>query len=138
MQYAPSTLSIARDHITAILQSYGAATGLPEYFVRQLATGAKNSAFNTRYLGGDFRIGTYDKINGRMSALWPRGAAWPEGIPRQAPIEIEPELMSALAFKLKDKSDLARTGLDTWPAGIAWPKDIPRPKKAAGQPAAAG
>lgn len=97
--YAEPFIAIARRHIAALLDGYRDATGLPMTFVARMA-GKGDSKFAKTFQTSNFSFGTYDAINSRLSAVWPLGAEWPAGVPRQAPAEIEPEVMAELEARL--------------------------------------
>lgn len=70
---------------------------------------------------GDMRVGTYDMVTRRFSAIWPADLPWPAEIERPAPAEIDGETLAVLGKRGRSiqKSD--------WPADQPWPADIPRP-----------
>lgn len=138
MKYAPPTLDIARQQITALLELYEKATGFRRTFVIILATAGAptrgdaeakgNPKFGSGYLKTDFGHSTYDRLNSRLSALWPEKAEWPADIPRQKPAKIEKATLSKIAAKLHDRGGIvAPPAGGAWPAGQHWPDDIPLP-----------
>lgn len=96
--YATPTLDTARAHIAGLFDAFCAATGLPISYVGTLTCG--DPKFSTRYQRADFVHGTYDRVNSRLSAVWPEGIDWPCGIPRQAPAEIEEKTLDDLNARL--------------------------------------
>ena len=124
-RFAKSSLEIAREHITILLVRFGEITGYPPTLVGRLARGEPK--FARSYLVNDFGFRSYDTVNSRLSALWPTGVAWPAGVPRQAPAEIEPEVLADLAARAEKHRYRAL------PGGAAWPIDIPRPNLRANQ-----
>ena len=125
--FARTSLEIAREHITILLVRFGEITGYPPTLVGRLARGEPK--FARSYLVNDFGFRSYDMVNSRLSALWPTGVAWPAGVPRQAPAEIEPEVLADLAARAH------KTRLRALPDGAVWPTDIPRPAFPANQEA---
>ncbi len=127
--YARPTLDIARDQIGNLLDRFAELTGYPPTLVAKLARGEPK--FAKLYRTIDFGFRSYDTVNSRLSALWPADQPWPEGIPRQAPAEIEPEVLadlSARAEKARPKAEPDAAGkAEPLPEGAAWPDDIPRP-----------
>ncbi len=76
----------------------------------------------------DFRVGTYDYVLARFSAIWPDHLAWPEGIERPAVSEIDPETRDWFLPRLKPRDKVAASVHAEWPAGEPWPEDIARPE----------
>lgn len=97
--FAKPSLDLAREHITALLETYRIATGLSPTFIAILARGG-DPKFARHYLTKDFGFRSYDAVNSRLSAVWPEGTAWPEHVPRQAPAKIEDQLLTELHKRL--------------------------------------
>lgn len=104
--YAPPTLDVARQRITALLDGYRAATGLPTTFVGILARGG-DPKFCRNYLSNDFGFRSYDAVNSRLSAVWPKDTPWPADVPRLAPAVIEQKLIDELHKRLNRLSSQA-------------------------------
>lgn len=104
--FARPAIETARSHIAALFDAYLEATGLPLTFVARMAVNG-DAKFAKTYPTANFSFGTYDAINSRLSAVWPIGAPWPLGVPRQAPAEIEPEVLDELNARM---SKLAAKG----------------------------
>lgn len=102
---APSALQVARARIGILFEEFMAATGLPKTFVVRFAVG--DPKFGKSYLERDFLLGTYDRINSRISAAWPSDVDWPEDVPRQKSAELEPSALEELDRRLgaKQKSE---------------------------------
>ncbi len=107
-QFAPPTLDVARARITALLDGYREATGLPPTFIGILARGG-DPKFCRNYLTNDFGFRSYDAVNSRLSAVWPAGVAWPQDVPRLAPAKIEPKLLAELDKRLTKQSSKEQT-----------------------------
>lgn len=97
--FARPTLDVARERITALLDGYRAATGLPPTFIGILARGG-DPKFCRNYLTNDFGFRSYDAVNSRLSAVWPEATPWPADVPRLAPAKIEQKLLDELHKRL--------------------------------------
>lgn len=86
--FAPRTLDTARQNLTALLQAFERETGLAPTYIGIVARGG-DPKFCRSYLENDFGFESYDVVVSRLSALWPEGAEWPDGVPRLAPAPIE-------------------------------------------------
>lgn len=84
-KYAPTRLSQMRAQLAEILDIYRGVTGTSPTFSAFVALGDKKFYRNLHVT--DFRVGSFDKALGRLSAVWPEGVAWPAHIPRPEPIE---------------------------------------------------
>lgn len=80
----------------------------------------------------DFRVGSYDYVVGRLSAIWPENLTWPDDIDRPAPSEIEPTTRDWVNARLADGEAETKKTPDGWPDGQAWPSDIALPEKTNG------
>lgn len=87
--YAPTLIETARANIVAVASAFVAATGLSETFVARVMR--NDGAFIRRLPETTMNIRTYDEIMGKMSAIWPAGAAWPCDVPRPAPVAVSAE-----------------------------------------------
>lgn len=87
-----------RAELDIVFASYRKATGFSATFCTTVACG--DPKFFRSFREKDFRVGTFDKVMGRMSAVWPEGWAWPEGVARPAPIEPGPEIREEIAARL--------------------------------------
>jgi hypothetical protein len=76
----------------------------------------------------DFRVGTYDYVVARFSAIWPEHLAWPEDIERPAASEIDPVTRDWFLPRFKQRGKIAASVLAEWPAGEPWPEDIAKPE----------
>ncbi len=70
---------------------------------------------------GDMRVGTYDMVTSRFSAIWPEDVPWPAGIDRPAPAEISEDRLRVLVRRSRSNRN------PDWPDDQPWPADIPRP-----------
>ena len=71
------------------MDAYAAATGLSEARVSKLFVGAGHRLKTIR-AGGDIGARQAEIVLARISANWPPDAAWPDGVPRPAPITPSP------------------------------------------------
>lgn len=110
-------LSLLRSNLDRLWAGFSAATGIAPTMVSIIV--AEDRAFFGRVAKKDFRVGTYDRIAARFSALWPADAPWPEGIVRPDPIEVDQKSIELYREKLGIHPE--------WPAGEKWPDDIPQP-----------
>lgn len=53
------------------------------------------------YRSKDIRIGTYDRVVSRLSAIWPDHVAWPDDVPRPEPAQIEPAAAADAAQRFR-------------------------------------
>jgi hypothetical protein len=90
--FSKPLLDTARDHISALFQAFEQHTGLPRTYIGKLARGEPK--FGTTFEDLDFRVGSYDVVISRLSAVWPDDLPWPAEVPRQAPTEIPDDLLS--------------------------------------------
>ncbi|MGA0615909.1 hypothetical protein [Paracoccus sp. KR1-242] len=72
--------------------------GLSQTFLNDVTRGDR--AWTRDYRTRDPRVGTFDAVFARLSAIWPKDLAWPEDIPRPPPSEVEPEVMAEIADRL--------------------------------------
>lgn len=128
-RYARPTLDIAREQITMLLDAYQDATGFSPTFVGRVARG--DPKFARQYLATGFTFRSFDLVNSRLSAVWPEGLPWPAEVPRQAPGEVEPELLEKI--RERTRPDVRGQGAAPLPAGESWPEDIPPPSIGGGQ-----
>lgn len=113
-----SQLETLRGNITRLFDAYCEATGAGR--VALSVQVARDPKFVKSYLERDMRIGTYDMVVSRFSAIWPQSLPWPEGISRPAPYEASDD---------DDGPRAPRSRLHPeWPAGVPWPEDIPLPE----------
>jgi hypothetical protein len=85
--YAPASLDAARQQIETLFAGFRAATGIAPTRVTLLA--GVDAKFSYVFREKDIMCGTVDRINSRLSALWPEDKPWPVGTPRMAPAEID-------------------------------------------------
>lgn len=109
--YAPTLAETARLNIEAVSRAIMDHTGLPMTFVSKLCR--SDSAFLMRLPDTTMNIATYDVVMGRMSAVFPADADWPDLVPRPAPVEVPADLLAELEAKLlrinsKRAADAAR------------------------------
>ena len=112
--YARPSLDVAREQITTLLETYRNATGLSPTFVGRVARG--DPKFARQYLETGFTFRSFDIVNSRLSAVWPEGVPWPAGVARQAPGEVEPELLA----KIRERT---RTSVAPRPESIPVPSN---------------
>lgn len=132
--YAPPMIETARDEIAAILVAFQTATGLPVTYANTFACNG-DPKFAAKLRENNFKIGTYDTINSRVSAVWPDDAAWPEGVRRLAPAEISAEDMAELTARLekiaadpRNPATIKRRRADmSERVKSIWPDDASRP-----------
>lgn len=96
--YAPTLAETARLNIEAVALAIMDHTGLSQTFVSKLCR--SDSAFLTRLPETTMNITTYDVVMGRLSAIFPEDAIWPEAVPRPAPGEVPADLAEELSAKL--------------------------------------
>lgn len=95
--YDPQMLSQMRANLAKVFESYREATGFSATFCTEVACG--DPKFYRSYQEKDFRVGTYDKVLGRLSAVWPDGAQWPDGIGRPEPIDPGESIRAEIAAR---------------------------------------
>jgi hypothetical protein len=78
----------------------------------------------------DFRVGTYDYVIARFSAICPEHLAWPKDIERPAASEIDPETRDWFLPRFKPRDKAAASVHAEWPADQPWPEDIAKPETA--------
>lgn len=125
LRFDKTALETARERIAALFDAYSDATGFPITFVSELAAGDR--AFASRYKRKGMSFATYDMVAGRLSALWPEDAQWPESVPRPKPDEVPAAALAMLAERARKDEAGANAVKATWPKGAPWPADIPRP-----------
>lgn len=120
-------LSLFRKNLSVLSTAFASAANIaPSTLGRYLARDPK---FFDSCQTKDIRVGTYDFIVGRFSALWPSYLPWPDGIDRPAPSPIEPETLDWFLPKL-NRNDPTTERLPTgWPKDQPWPTDIQLPEK---------
>ena len=77
------------DHLRKVASAYGSLTG------QSAATIAQRAFLDWRFLdrlsdGSTFTVRKFDRGMQWFSANWPPDAAWPDGVPRPAPITPSP------------------------------------------------
>lgn len=75
-----SYLEEFRQNLETLFAAYSEATGLPVTKVSKLISGYRSYFVDMRT--HDFCVGTYDRIVGRFSSVWPHDIPWPEDIRR--------------------------------------------------------
>lgn len=82
-----------RKNLLTLRDDFSAATSIAPTYISIIV--AEDRAFYSRVARKDFRVGTYDTVVGRFSAIWPKTKPWPKAIARPAPVELG-ELGAAL------------------------------------------
>lgn len=130
--YSMRYKDLLRSNLLTLLDAFTEATGWKTTTCSRVV--AMDPKFFTRLSDDDnrdFRVGTYDMIASRFSALWPDGLAWPEGIDRPEPADVEQETRDLVRARISPPERPIRD----WPKGTPWPDDIPRPVAASTSPA---
>ncbi|GHG24369.1 hypothetical protein GCM10017322_22880 [Paracoccus aerius] len=83
------------DRLTAVLSD----AGMPPSFLGKIVKNDPNWVGD--YRSNDFRVGTYDRVVSRMSAIWPDHLPWPDDVPRPEPAQIEPSAAADAAEKFR-------------------------------------
>lgn len=112
-----SQLEILRSNIARLFDAYCTATGASPSAVSVAVS--NDNKFVKTFRERDMRVGTYDLVVSRFSAIWPEGAAWPDGVDRPAP---------AVDAQAPARGRLQPTIHPEWPEGVPWPADIPKPE----------
>lgn len=60
--------------------------GLTQSYLNSVTRGDRS--WTRDYRKRDTRVGTYDMVFAKLSAIWPEDLPWPEDIPRHVPAEI--------------------------------------------------
>lgn len=87
--YAPTLTDTARGNIRSVVSALMDATGLTETYLSKFLRG--DSAFLKRLPETSMNLRTYDDVMARLSAAWPVGLAWPQDVPRLAPVALDDE-----------------------------------------------
>lgn len=101
-KYAPTRLEQMRSELEEILNAYRDVTGTSATFSTFVALGDKKFYRNLHVT--DFRVGSFDKALGRLSAVWPDGVEWPAHIPRPAPIEPGEKVREEIAARTQKET----------------------------------
>lgn len=123
MQYA----TLLRSNLLRLFAAFEARTGLRPSAAARIV--ANDGSFLKFLPTRDIRVGTYDALAARFSALWPNDLAWPEDIDRPEPADVD-EATQALVMQCRPRSPRRPPTSaihPAWPHGEAWPEDIPLP-----------
>lgn len=119
--FSPTMIEAARAHIAALFDGVNATLSLKPTVASLITVGDR--AFASRYTVTNMNIATYDLFMGRMSAIWPDDAAWPEGVPRPHPVALDEGGAAILAEKIAKRPPPTKPNI----SAEDWPEDIPRP-----------
>lgn len=117
MAWGMTKLEKFRSDLATLFEVFAAATGRKLSNISVAV--ASDSKFAATFGERDMRVGTYDMVTERFSAIWPADLPWPEGIERPAPAPIE-----EISFRATRATSSIHPD---WPADKPWPADIPRP-----------
>lgn len=116
-----------RSGLATLFDIYGEATGRRLSNISFMV--ANDPKFGASFRDRDMRVGTYDLVTARFSAIWPPDLPWPEGIERPAPAELPEDVQ-----RLLERRARVPDSEHVWPADKPWPADIPRPDASPKQP----
>lgn len=114
-----SYLDRFRQNLDALYAAYMGATGYRATTTSQMVAG--DPKFYGSMHARDMRVGTYDAVTARFSAIWPTNCPWPDGIERPEPAQLDGTL--ARPARVRATASIH----PDWPADKPWPADIPRP-----------
>lgn len=92
--WAPPLALVADTHFEALFAGYERATGIKRTLVCRVVM--DDGSFHLSIRKHSKKLSTYDRFISGMSAIWPKDASWPAGIPRQAPADLSPEAWALL------------------------------------------
>lgn len=118
------SLDAARASLRSLFDAYSAETGIPTTAIAEVV--ADDRAFASRFRRANLTFATFDRVVARFSWLWPKGAQWPAGVPRYAPIRPTEKAIAKLRER-EQKQAAANQSTPTLPGDAAWPHDIPKP-----------
>lgn len=122
-RFAKTSLEVARENIAALFSAFSAATQVSATTMAKVVAG--DPAFIGRYKRVNLTFGTYDRVAGRFSKLWPADAPWPAGVPRPEPVDVPADLLALVTDRQTPQPAPRKTA--TLPGNAEWPADIPRP-----------
>ncbi|QDC00369.1 hypothetical protein [Mesorhizobium sp. 8] len=105
-----------RSDLATLFEVFAAATGRRLSNISEAV--ANDPKFAATFRERDMRIGTYDTVTQRFSAIWPTDLPWPDGVDRPAPAPID---------EISLRASRTNPIHPDWPADNPWPADIPRP-----------
>lgn len=118
------SLDAARVNLATLFDAYTAATGIPTTAISEVV--ADDRAFASRCRRANLTFATFDRVVGRLSWVWPKGVAWPAGVPRLEPVAPSEKAIAKIRDR-EQKQAAANNPPMNLPGDAAWPDDIPKP-----------